>query len=60
MFMLLKFIFPCKYCTSTINLHFQDEFTLLKHNYVKCIDYDKANLNKKQFVITQTFIFNSY
>lgn len=60
MFMLLKFIFLCKYCMSTMNLCFQDEFTLLKHNYVKHIDYDKANLNKKQFAITQTFIFNSY
>lgn len=60
MFMLLKFIFLCKYCMSTMDLCFQDEFTLLKHNYVKHIDYDKANLNKKQFAITQTFIFNSY
>lgn len=50
-FMLLKFIFPCNCCMSILDFHFQDEFILLKHNYVKHTDYKKANLNRKQFAI---------
>lgn len=59
-FYAVEIYFSLQLLYSILDFHFQDEFILLKHNYVKHTDYKKTNLNRKQFEIIWISIVNSY